>query len=245
MIPAMREGLTPASARDIPRTSVRPRTIVPALMFEIHTPTVSTHGRYIVEPPRTEPAPVLVGFHGYAEDAEAQLERLRTIPGVESWLVVSIQGLHRFYRGRDRAVVASWMTRQDRELLIADNLAYVTAVLEEIKRHHQVTGAVVFAGFSQGVAMAFRSACRLPEPATAVIAVGGNVPPELDRDALARIPAALVGRGVRDEAYAKKTWQDDQSRLRAAGVDVRAKTFGCGHEWTGEVSESASTLLGH
>jgi predicted esterase len=135
------------------------------------------------------------------------------------------------------------MTRQDRDLLIADNLAYVTAVLEEVRRHHKVTDALVFAGFSQGVAMAFRAACRLPARGTAVIAVGGDVPPEFDRDALARIPVALVGRGVRDEQYAEEKWQDDQSRLRAAGVDVRAMTFDCGHEWTGEVSKGASTLL--
>ena len=212
-------------------------------MFDTYTPAVSTHGRYLIEPPGTEPAPVLVGFHGYAEDAEAQLGRLRTIPGVKSWLVVSIQGLHRFYRGRDQAVVASWMTRQDRDVLIADNLAYVTAVLEEVRRHHKVTDVLVFAGFSQGVAMAFRAACLLHGRCTAVIAVGGDVPPECDRDALARIPVALVGRGVRDDVYGEEQWNDDQSRLLAAGVDVRAMTFGCGHEWTGEVSEAASTLL--
>ena len=37
----------------------------------------------------------------------------------------SIQGLHRFYQRRTNEVIASWMTRQDRELAIADNLAYV------------------------------------------------------------------------------------------------------------------------
>ena len=38
---------------------------------------------------------MLVGFHGYAEDAEAQLERLRAIPESTRWLSVSIQALHR------------------------------------------------------------------------------------------------------------------------------------------------------
>lgn len=213
-------------------------------MVDIRTPAVSTHGRYLVEPSRVEPAPVLIGFHGYAEDAEAQLERLRSVPDVESWLVVSIQGLHRFYRGRgrDRGVVASWMTSQDREMAIADNLAYVNAVLEEVKRDHRVTDVVALAGFSQGVAMAFRVACGLPVPA-AVIAVGGDVPPELDQDALARIPAALIARGVRDDLYSEAQWNDDQIRLRVAGVGVHPVTFDGGHEWTADVSKGASGLL--
>jgi len=59
------------------------------------------HGRYVTVPPAAGgPAPVLVGFHGYAENAEIQLERLRAIPGSERWLMVSIQGLHRFYQRR-------------------------------------------------------------------------------------------------------------------------------------------------
>ena len=99
---------------------------------------VTSHGRYLVAAPvhlppanveavpaaPSQSVPVLVGFHGYAEDAATHLTRLRTIPGADRWLVVSVQGLHRFYRGRSQDVVASWMTRQDRELMIADNIAY-------------------------------------------------------------------------------------------------------------------------
>src|SRR6185437_4883082 len=91
----------------------------------------ATHGRYLAIPPATPgPAPVLAGFHGYGEDAETQMERLRTIPGSENWLRVSIQGLHRFYERRTNRVVASWMTRQNRELAIADNIAYAAKCLD-------------------------------------------------------------------------------------------------------------------
>ena len=59
----------------------------------------ATHGRYLVAPAAGGgPAPLLIGFHGYGEPAEAQLDRLRAIPGVERWTVVAIQGLHRFYQ---------------------------------------------------------------------------------------------------------------------------------------------------
>lgn len=39
---------------------------------------VQTHGHYLVEgPDPEEPLPLLVGFHGYGETAEAHLEALR------------------------------------------------------------------------------------------------------------------------------------------------------------------------
>src|SRR5205823_5149878 len=120
---------------------------------------VTTHGRYLVEVPASPATGLIVGFHGYAESADAQLDRLRSISGSSAWLRVAIQGLHRFYRSRDRQVIASWMTRQDRELAIADNLAYVAAAIDAVCHDAQLSGPLVIAGFSQGVAMAFRAAC--------------------------------------------------------------------------------------
>ena len=78
-------------------------------MATAHSIATTTHGRYLAEPPKPgTPRGLLVGFHGYAEAAEAQLERLRSVPGAGDWLLVSIQGLHRFYNRRSQEVVASW-----------------------------------------------------------------------------------------------------------------------------------------
>src|SRR5450631_50972 len=98
----------------------------------------TVHGRYLVRGTDAgHPAPVLVGFHGYAESADAQLDRLRAIPGTERWILVAVQGLHRFYQSRTNEVVASWMTRQDRELAIADNVGYVSAALDAVAVEYQ------------------------------------------------------------------------------------------------------------
>ena len=203
-----------------------------------------THGRYLVVPPAAlGPAPLLVGFHGYAEGAEAQLERLRTIPGADRWRLASIQGLHRFYQRRTNEVVAGWMTRQDRELAIADNLAYVAGVIEAIGREWPGASRVVLAGFSQGVAMTFRAAAAAAGRVDGVIAVGGDVPPELDAAALAQVPAALVCRGARDEFYAPATFDNDVRRLREAGAEVRPVLFEGAHEWSDEVVRAASVFL--
>lgn len=217
------------------------------------TIAATTHGRYLVEDPQggQEPgsARLLVGFHGYAEDAEAQLDRLRMIPQAKAWTLVSIQGLHRFYQRRTSRVVASWMTRQDRELLIADNLEYVDRVIADVLRglaSPDMAGShpmVVHVGFSQGVAMAYRAACQLDRRTSAVVGFGGDVPPELDSVDLARVPAAIVGRGTRDDLYAPAVCASDERRLREAGVAVQAITVDAGHEWTQEFSGVVGQLL--
>jgi predicted esterase len=202
------------------------------------------HGRYlIVPPPGGGAAPVLVGFHGYAEAAEHQLERLRAIGPPREWLLVSIQGLNRFYQRRTNDVIAGWMTRQDREAAIADNLRYVDSVVDEVFRDWACEPTIVFAGFSQGVAMAFRAAARSARAVAGVIAAGGDVPPEIEPEALARVRAALVCHGARDEWYTPQKFDDDLSRLRRAGVAVRALDFAGGHEWSDDVNRAAATFL--
>lgn len=213
-------------------------------MTTTRTIEATTHGRFLIEPPATRDPPlVVVGFHGYAEDAEAQLARLRSIPGSDRFVLLSVQGLHRFYRGRTQDVIASWMTGQDREIAIADNLRYVAAVVDQVAGEWRTAGKIVFAGFSQGVAMAFRAACAAKQAVGGVIALGGDVPPEIGRSLLARLPATLLGRGTRDEWYSTDMFEADASRLRAAGADVRQFAFDAGHEWTPEFNAAAGAFL--
>ncbi len=179
-----------------------------------------THGRFLIEPPASSgPAPVLIGFHGYGEGADVQLERMRRVPGADRWVLVSIQGLHRFYQRRTNEVVASWMTRQDRELAIGDNLSYVSAVMDAVDRQYPGAPRLVLAGFSQGVAMTFRAAVMPSRRVDGVIAVGGDVPPELGPDALERVSQALICHGASDEFYTAAIFARDVQRLRDAGVD--------------------------
>jgi predicted esterase len=208
------------------------------------TIAVGTHGRYLIEPAAADgPAPMLVGFHGYGEGADVQLERMRRIPGADRWLLVSIQGLHRFYQRRANEVVASWMTRQDRELAIADNQAYVAAVIDAMDRERPNAPRLVVTGFSQGVAMLFRAATATSRAVDGIIAVGGDVPPEIDAATLARVRQALVCHGTRDEWYTEAIFTRDVQRLRDADVSVRTLEFSGGHEWSEEVVQAASVFL--
>ena len=208
--------------------------------------TIATgvHGRYLVEPASASgPAPLLVGFHGYGEGAAEMMVRLAPIDGASRWHIVSIQGLSRFYNRRSNEVIASWMTRQDRELAMDDNRVYVTSVVEAVARDCASNGDVVFAGFSQGVAMAFRAAAASARRVRGVIAAGGDVPPEIESSSLARIERALVCHGARDEWYTREKFDADLTRLRAAGVDTRSIDFDGGHEWSAAVLSASAAFL--
>ena len=201
------------------------------------------HGRYELAGPATHgagPPPLLVGFHGYAESVALQFRRQRALPGTSEWAHVAVQGLHRFYRGRDEEVVASWMTRQDREDAIADNLRYVAAVVAEVRGELGI-GPLVFSGFSQGVAMAFRAAAA--GPCQGVIALGGDVPPELARRETLVLPPVLLARGAADDWYNAGKLDHDVMLLRQRNVQVESFTFDGGHEWTDAFADAASRFL--
>jgi predicted esterase len=205
----------------------------------------TTHGRVLVRRPAGNAVGLLAGFHGYAEDAAAQLERLVAIPGTDRWLVVSVQALHRFYRGRSQDVVAGWMTHQDRDVAILDNLAYVDAAIQRALEDvaTPATVPIVYAGFSQGVAMAFRAGLRGRQPTAGVIAVGGDVPPELREDPHARFPRTLLIRGTGDDWYTAAKLDADVAAIEARGGQVKSFVFDGGHEWTAAVSAVAGEFL--
>src|SRR2546423_15567002 len=138
-------------------------------MIETHIIETKTHGRVLV---RRGTSDLLVGFHGYAENAEKHLAELEKID--IGWTIAAVQGLHRFYTRNDE-VVANWMTRQDREHAIADNIDYVRRVVDQLKPFNRL----VFAGFSQGAAMAYRAANALR--CDGVIILAGDVPPDVAR----------------------------------------------------------------
>jgi predicted esterase len=201
--------------------------------MQTHTIATSVHGRYLYEERGAER--LLVGFHGYAEDAATHLAELSQIPGIERWSVVAIQALHPFYT-RSGAIVGSWMTSLDRELAIADNIAYIRRVLEALPRPQ----TLVFAGFSQGAAMAARAAAFAGRP-DGLIMLGGDVPPDVDERAA--LPSVLLARGMRDEWYTDEKFKKDLSFLEAKTRVTRC-VFDGGHEWSDEFRAAAGEFLG-
>ena len=210
----------------------------------VHTLATATHGRYLVAAADGPgPAPLLVGFHGYGEHAERHLAELDRLPGSARWTRVAVQALHRHYSASRRHVVGSWMTRQDRELAIADNVAYVRAVVGAVRTAYPTSDTLVYCGFSQGAAMAWRAAVLCGHTCAGVIVLAGDVPPELRADAGATWPPALIGRGRADAWYTPEKMDADMAALRAAGAAVEPVVFDGGHEWTDDFRDAAGRFL--
>lgn len=183
-----------------------------------------------------------MGCHGYAQNAGEMMEMLRGIPAGQGWTRVSIQALHRFYKSRSQVTVASWMTRQDRELMIDDNVAYIDAAIAGVAADRAIERLVLF-GFSQAVAMAFRAGRRGARKADLVLALGGDVPPELLNDASLTFPRVLLARGTRDERYTAAKLEADEAALKARGVAVETLTFDGAHEWHDDFAARAAAIL--
>jgi predicted esterase len=219
-----------------------PRGFMPSSQPEVRLVGTRVHGRVLVKASPATPAGVLLGFHGYLESADTQLARLERMPGAEAWTLVSVQALNRMYRGRSRETVAGWMTRQDREEAIEDNIEYVNRVVADLGILPG-DATVVCAGFSQGGAMAFRAGVRGAFGAAGIICVGADVPPELIADPAAAFPPVLFVRGARDEWLTPDTFELGVTSLRARGADVQALVVDAAHEWTESASLAAGEFL--
>jgi len=208
-----------------------------------HQLATLVHGTYLVDLPDTEPKAALFGFHGYGEMAEDSLEALRRLRGTEPWLLCAVQGLHPFYR-KTGDVVASWMTKFDRENALADNVRWTAAVIERIQRTHPAIERRAYVGFSQGVAMTYRAAAGAGFAGHALVALAGDVPPDVAATEMRGFPPVLIGRGSEEQWYTEEKLADDVGVLEAHGVEVEVGRFDGGHEWDEAFVERARGWLG-
>jgi predicted esterase len=88
--------------------------------------------------------------------------------------------------------------------------------------------------------MSYRVAALGQRKSTGVIALCGDVPPDLD---LTRVPPVLLGAGARDTWYTAEKVRADTARLEAAGVPHEVVTFEGGHEWTDDFRVAVARWL--
>src|SRR5687768_10307823 len=175
------------------------------------------------------------------KSAAIHMDVMRRIAGDRPIGLISIQGLHRFYAGGG-AVVASWMTKEDREHAIADNVAYVGKVLTMVADEFGMTRPLIYVGFSQGVAMAFRAAALVQRPCDGVVALASDVPPDVAPLA-ASLPRVLLGRGDTDAFYPEGKAAKDLELLRTADVPVIEHVFAGGHDWSPAFIEKCGAFV--
>lgn len=180
-------------------------------------------------------AEVWIVCHGYGQLAGKFIDAFDGIVTTKR-AVVAPEGLHRFYLdpppapAAERRVGATWMTREDRESDIRDNVAYLDAVAAH------VVGAQVerlrVLGFSQGCATVFRWAVLGAMQIDELILWSGEVPPDVDLTPAAQRLArtrVMVAQGVRDELALSGATQRQLQQLAAAGLAPELYEHGGGH----------------
>lgn len=148
-------------------------------MIQQHIRVEKTARYFLSAEPGSHAETLLIVCHGYAQSAD---EFLKSFEGLqqENLLIVAPEGLHRFYaRGSAEKVVASWMTKEDRENDIRDYISFLDQVFEELKGEN--FKRVVLLGFSQGAATASRwaSAGNARHEIDELILFCGFFPPDL------------------------------------------------------------------
>jgi predicted esterase len=135
------------------------------------------------------------------------------------------------------------MTSLDREQAIRDNVAYVHAVVTELRDTSAPDTPLVYAGFSQGVAMAYRAAFGAPHRCDGLIALAGDVPPGLQIMAADRCPPVLLGCGRDDSWYTQAKLRADLAFLEPRSITLDTVVFDGGHEWHADFYVAAGRFL--
>ena len=209
-------------------------------MPKVHHISTQTHGRYLLEDAEESNAPsLLLGFHGYTENADIHLSRLKQIECAGGAHYCSVQALHVFYK--QQRVAASWMCSQDREFHITYNIQYINAVIDELTKSIS-WNQLILAGFSQGAAMAYRYAALGKHTCHALCINGGDVPPDLEPASLSSLPPLLILRGDNDQAYSDEHMHADRKRLQST-PHVTLQTFPGSHSWPSAASKLCTDFL--
>jgi len=121
---------------------------------------------------------LLFVLHGYGQLAEFFIRKFHFLE--EDYFIVAPEGMHRFYlKGSSGRVGASWMTKEDRDSDIKDNIHYLNSLYDSICSSKKF-GQITLLGFSQGGATAARWFNSFQRNIDAHISWASIYPPDLD-----------------------------------------------------------------
>jgi predicted esterase len=142
---------------------------------------------------------LLFVLHGYGQLAEFFIRKFKEIP--EDYLVIAPEGMHRFYlNGTSGRVGASWMTKEDRESDIADNLNWLSQMFIKLTKQKKIKKTILL-GFSQGGATAARWFYGKNVQLDQLILWASVFPPDLEKSLIQSNSNNYFVIGTEDEYY--------------------------------------------
>lgn len=140
--------------------------------------TPRTARYYSTETGHSAPENVWILFHGYGQSAMHFLNNFKDFNPQNS-LLIAPEGLSKFYlKGVDGRVGASWMTKENREFEIQDQLQLVDHLLAKIDPESRLK--IHLFGFSQGAAVACRWYQYTTRKVENLVIWGAGLPLETD-----------------------------------------------------------------
>ena len=220
---------------------------------------IRTAAEHAIEVPRTARYHVLgdaagsdlwIVLHGFGQLAGDFIEYFTELNDGRH-IVVAPEALNRYYTAAlsvpsaERAVGATWMTREFREAEIRDYVRYLDLLHAEVAERFSPRRTVVV-GFSQGGATASRWAVHGSADIHTLVLWGATLPPDLDlvaaKDRLARAHLKLVI-GKSDQYILPDALGRERVRLTAANIPHEVIEYDAGHSIKRAVLRDLATRI--
>ena len=215
---------------------------------EHHIQVRRTARYYTLGEPGHETRDLWFVCHGYGQLAGDFIKEFEIITD-PTRVIVAPEALSRYYTANEAGfhsseskVVASWMTREDREAEIDDYVAYLDAVYEEIlSKVDRKNVSVTVLGFSQGGATTNRWLTRGHSRADRLIMWGALIASDADLNQAAtffRDVKLTIVYGKKDQFANEKMIEDYQRVLTEKRIPFELLTFNGGHRMDRETLRS-------
>lgn len=200
-------------------------------MKEVIIRTQKSARVYFSTPITSKTKEVIIACHGYAQLGKYFMKKFEALSS-ESLCIVTPEGLSKFYwQGMGGKVVASWMTKEDREHEIRDYVSYLNQVYELILEQNPKVFITAF-GFSQGTSTISRwiALTDIPLNINRLILWSGSFPMDVaDHEIFSEIRIDYVV-GNKDEYLSDKKIEQLITELTLRNMSPKLTKFEGGHE---------------
>lgn len=150
-------------------------------MYTAHKTSVQkTAHYYTLGEPSKKTKRFWIICHGYGQLASRFIQQFQLLDFEENFILAP-EGFHRFYwNGFSGDVVASWMTKEDREDEIKDFTTYLQELYDQYITMLSPEVEIILFGFSQGCATQCRWINALRPPFNKLVLWGGALPEDID-----------------------------------------------------------------
>ncbi|MDB4088117.1 hypothetical protein N9544_00685 [Flavobacteriales bacterium] len=200
-------------------------------MNEIRIKTSKTARIYISNEITKNTKEVIIACHGYAQLGKYFIKKFESICNDERAVVVP-EALNKFYwNGMNGRVVASWMTKEDRESEIEDYINYLNQIYEVIREKNKDVKIIAF-GFSQGSSTISRWIAQknINIECERLILWSGSFPLDVIEELIFKTIPFQYLFGNEDEYYSKERIQELELTLNNKGVTPEFIEFKGGHK---------------